>query len=65
MTAVSGIPLLILLFLVGLTTGGWATINNKVMAVLYIVVALFILIDLLYAHRATLAPVVRRRRQVG
>lgn len=52
MSALSGVPILISFFLLGLTEGGWATINGKVLGVIFIVTAVLILIDLIYAHRA-------------
>lgn len=52
MTALSGVPILISFFLLGLQTATWATINNKVLGVIFIVTAVLILIDLVYAHRA-------------
>jgi hypothetical protein len=51
MTALSGIPIAIYLFLLGLTQGGWATISGKVLSVIAIVAAVCIIVDLLYAHR--------------
>jgi hypothetical protein len=51
MTALSGIPILISFFLLGLNEGGWATISGKVLGVVFIITAILILLDLLYIHR--------------
>jgi hypothetical protein len=51
MSALSGVPMLISFFLLGLQVATWATINGKVLGVILIVTAILILIDLVYSHR--------------
>jgi hypothetical protein len=60
MGPLSGIPILISFFLLGLQTATWATINVKVLGVIFIITAILILIDLAWGHRAVFA----RRRTV-
>jgi len=55
MSALSGIPILISFFLLGLQTATWATINVKVLGVIFIVTAILILVDLAREHRAVFA----------
>jgi hypothetical protein len=51
MGPLSGIPIAISFFLLGLQEGGWATISGKVLGVIFIVTAILVIVDLLWAHR--------------
>jgi hypothetical protein len=51
MGPLSGVCVVVVFFLVGLATGGWATISPKVLGVIYIVAAILILIDCFWHSR--------------
>ena len=61
MGPLSAVAIAIALFLLGLTTGGWATISAKVMGVIYIVAAAIVLVDTFWHH---FGPTVTRQRVV-